>query len=105
MQFERKFDDRSGLVRLSGNSIAANNGQTPQKPQTPKPYDPGTFWHPSKQACDRINKKAKVDLFIAGGAVATGFLAPVTAPVAEPVAAAEGLMGGGEELYMAFFCE
>src|SRR5208337_2853306 len=28
MQFERKFDDRSGLVRLSGNSIAANNGLT-----------------------------------------------------------------------------
>ncbi len=98
----------SSLTDLAANNqfqlIPSHQPQSPQPP-LPKPYDPGTFLNPSKDACNRINKKAKVDLFIAGGAAATGFLAPITAPVAEPVAAAEGLMGGGEELYMAFFCE
>jgi hypothetical protein len=58
-----------------------------------------------KEACSRINKKAKVDFVIVGTATATGVLVPVTAPVAETVAAAEALVGGVEEGYMAFFCE
>jgi RHS repeat-associated protein len=93
---------------LIGNPNAANNGpQQPQQPQQqqPKPYDPGTFRHPSKEACSRINKKAKVDALIAGGSAATGFLFPPSAIVTEPVAAGEGLFAVGEEAYMAFFCE
>jgi len=86
-------------------TVAANNGQTPQKPQPPKPYEPGTFLNPSKEACSRINKKAKVDALIAGGSAATGFLFPPSAIVTEPLAAGEGLFAVGEEAYMAFFCE
>lgn len=70
-----------------------------------QPQEPSTFLHPSKKVCSAINKKAKVDALIAGTSAATGFLFPITAIVAEPVAAGEGLFAVGEEAYMAFFCE
>jgi RHS repeat-associated protein len=81
----------------SGPDPAANNG--------PQQYDPGTFLHPSKQACGRINKFAKVELGVAATSAAGGLLFPPAAIVTEPVAAATGLFGGGLEIYMAFACE
>lgn len=98
-------ESSQGGSSSGGSSSAANNGQQQPKPVQPPPQEPSTFWHPSKKVCSAINKKAKVAAGIALTSAATGFLFPPAAVVTEPVAAAEGLMGGGEELYMAFFCD
>jgi hypothetical protein len=63
------------------------------------------FAHPTRQTCTRINKKAKIELATAAVSAAGGFLFPPIAVVSEPVALATGLVGAGEELYMAYMCE
>jgi len=85
----------SGGVGGGGGNASSNHSQTPQAT---------SFFHPSKATCSAIDKKAKVDALVAGASAAIGFLAPVTAPVTEPIAAAEGLFAVGEEAYTTFFC-
>jgi RHS repeat-associated protein len=99
----------SGCPSGGGGGGAITGPPTPltsqQLQEVQNAYTPGTFAHPSKQACGRINKKAKADALVAGGSAAIGFLFPPSAVVTEPVAAGEGLVAVGEEAYMAFFCE
>jgi RHS repeat-associated protein len=74
-------------------------------PPSPKPRTPWqTFIHPTPADCRRVNITAKAEFVFAAGAGATGFLAPVTAPVAEPAALGSTLSGALGEMYMAIVC-